>query len=240
MIDHNGAVSLYVQLANILSSAIKKGDYLPGDKLPSENTLCREYGVSRITVRQALQLLTQQDLIFSVHGKGSFVKMPAISGELNRITSFRQVLQQKGLQGSTRVHSCSLRSDRAHEVLGSRTAELELIGAISGAPVVYYRSLFRPELGDQMRQAAMKAESEGLAFSTYDLYSRLGLNLDRVEQTIRAVNASEELARLLEVPVGTALMVLESVYYSETGEALEFKTAHYRSDVYSFHLKRQG
>ena len=98
MIDHNSAVPMYIQLANLISDAIYQGEYRPGDKLPSENMLCRAYSVSRITVRQALNFLIQQGLVFSVHGKGTFVKIPAISHELNKIVSFSRVLQLKGLK----------------------------------------------------------------------------------------------------------------------------------------------
>ena len=87
MLVHDSVVALYVQLANCLSDAIYQGEYKPGDKLPSENSLCKQYGVSRITVRQALNLLIQQNLAFAVHGKGTFVKAPDISHELNRIIS---------------------------------------------------------------------------------------------------------------------------------------------------------
>lgn len=103
MLVHDSVVALYVQLANCLSDAIYQGEYKPGDKLPSENSLCKQYGVSRITVRQALNLLIQQNLAFAVHGKGTFVKAPDISHELNRIISFSRVLQLKGLTGYTRV-----------------------------------------------------------------------------------------------------------------------------------------
>ena len=79
MINHNSSVPMYLQISRQLSEAIQQGGYNPGDKLPSESTLCQQYDVSRITVRQALNLLIQQDMAFSVHGKGTFVKPPAIN-----------------------------------------------------------------------------------------------------------------------------------------------------------------
>lgn len=238
MIDHNLPTPAYMQLMHHFSEAIARGDYKPGDKLPSESTMCREFGISRTTVRQALQLLTQQNLIFSVHGKGSFVKMPAISSELTQITSFGQVLQQKGLKGRTCVHAYSPKVEEGHFLLGNAAASLDLLGYISNTPVVYYRSLFKPDLGEKMYQAAKQAESTGSAFSTYDLYDRVDVPRSRVEQTIRAINASEELSKILNIPADTALITLESVYYAPDGSVLEYKTGFYRSDTYSFNLQR--
>ena len=238
MIDHNAPVSAYMQLMNHFSEAIARGEYKPGDKLPSESVMCREFGVSRTTVRQALQLLTQQDLVFSVHGRGTFVKMPAISSELTKITSFGQVLQQKGLSGYTRIHGYCLRTSDAHPDLGADAACLELLGYVSDAPAVYYRSFFKSQIGEKMWQAAKTAAQSNTAFSTYDLYDKIGVPRSRVEQTIRAISASEALSQILNIPVGMALITLDSVYYGADGTALEYKTGYYRSDIYSFNVQR--
>ena len=130
MINHNSSVPMYLQISRQLSEAIQQGGYNPGDKLPSESTLCQQYDVSRITVRQALNLLIQQDMAFSVHGKGTFVKPPAINHELNKIISFSRVLQQKGLKGHTRIQSFSpeFQDEAAQSRLGKNVSNLNLIG----------------------------------------------------------------------------------------------------------------
>lgn len=238
MIDHNAPVPAYIQLMQYFSGAIARGEYAPGDKLPSESAMCRDFGVSRTTVRQALQLLTQQDLIFSVHGRGSFVKMPAISSTLTKITSFGQVLQQKGLSGYTQIRGYSPHTGEVHPTLGADVACLELLGYITNAPAVYYRSCFNARLGEKMWKAAQAAAQTNTAFSTYDLYDRIGVSRARVEQTIHAVNATQELAAILNVPAGMALIALDSVYFAPDGTALEYKTGYYRSDVYQFHVQR--
>ena len=71
------------------------------------------------------------------------------------------------------------------------------------------------------------------------MYEEAGVSLSRVEQTISAINATAELAHILELSRGKALIVLESIYYSVDGTPLEYKTGYYRSDIYSFHLLRQ-
>ncbi len=240
MANQNPPASMYIQLTNHLADAIAKGEYAVGDKLPSENTLCQQFGVSRITVRQALQRLSQQGLIYSVHGKGSFVKAPSVSNELDQIVSFSKVLEQKGLDGYTRVcnYSNPASDAAAYRHLGASVVSLDLLGYISKAPAVYYTSHFPADLGKKMLSAAQQAEQDGLAFSTYDLYKKIGVALSRVEQTIRAVNADAKLSEILNVPNGEALIVLESVYYGTDDAPLEHKISYYRADVYSFHIRR--
>lgn len=241
MINHNSSVPMYIQISKQLSEAICQGEYGPGDKLPSENNLCQEFEVSRITVRQALNLLIQQDLAFSVHGKGTFVKPPALNHELNKIISFSRVLQQKGLKGHTCIQSFNpdCQDETAVSRIGSSVSNLNLIGYATQTPVVYYRSYFPSELGLNMWRAARDAERSGNAFSTYDLYARIGVGMFRVEQNIGAVNADSQLADVLELPKDKALIVLESLYYAADGSPLEYKLGYYRSDIYSFHLQRQ-
>lgn len=241
MINHNSSVPMYIQISKYLSEAIYQGEYGPGDKLPSESKLCSQFDVSRITVRQALNLLIQQGLAFSVHGKGTFVKPPDISHELNKIISFGRVLQQKGLKGHTSIQSFNPEAQDANagSYLGEHYSNLNLIGYAAQTPVVYYRSFFPPDLGRRMWKAAVEAEHSDTAFSTYDLYARIGMDRFRVEQTISAVNADLELSQVLELPGGKALIVLESLYYSAGGTLLEYKMGYYRSDIYSFHLQRQ-
>jgi DNA-binding GntR family transcriptional regulator len=241
MIDHNSSIPMYIQISKKLSDAIYQGEYSPGDKLPSENNLCRQFDVSRITVRQAMNLLIQQGLAFSVHGKGTFVKKLNINHELNEIISFSSVLQQKGLKGHTRIQSfCTDYSDeKIRNLLGGEVSNLNLIGYAAQTPVVYYRSFFKPELGQRMWRAAQQAELTDTAFSTYDLYSTIGVNKFRVEQNISAINADTELAHILDLPKKKALIVLESMYYASDGTPLEYKLGHYHSDIYSFHIQRK-
>lgn len=241
MINHNSSVPLYIQLSKQLSEAIYGGEYGPGDKLPSENDLCRQFNVSRITVRQALNQLIQQDLAFSVHGKGTFVKNLNISHELNKIISFSRVLQQKGLKGHTCIQSFNPDSPngKAKELFTGPVSSLNLIGFAAQTPVVYYCSFFSARIGGLMWNAAKLAEQTGMAFSTYDLYEKIGVDRFRVEQSISAINADAEMAGILKLPDGKALMVLESMYYASDGTLLEYKLGYYRSDVYSFHLQRQ-
>ena len=103
MINHNSSIPLYIQLASELEEGIYNKKYNDGEKLPSENQLCKQHNVSRITVRQALSKLERKNLVYSVHGKGTFVRLADMSQSLIKITSFNKTLEQKGLTGHTEI-----------------------------------------------------------------------------------------------------------------------------------------
>lgn len=74
MIDHEGPVPPYRQLAGILRARIERGDYQPGRAIPAESRLVQEFGVARSTVRRSISLLVQEDVLFVVPQRGTFVK----------------------------------------------------------------------------------------------------------------------------------------------------------------------
>lgn len=241
MISHDSSTPLYLQLEELIENAIYGGRYKPGDKLPSESELCKKYGVSRITVRQTLNLLIQKDMVYSVHGKGTFVKIPEINHELTQIVRFGTSLKQKGLNGYTQVHSFypKAKNDKAFGKLESDFCNLNLVGYAQDTPVVYYQSYVRSELSSQMYRVAKNFELQHTAFSSYDLYDKMKIKLCRVEQVIGAVNSDKQLNEVFNLTGEPALIMLESTYYSDSDVALEFKTAYYRADIYTFHLQRK-
>lgn len=241
MVDHNTAIPMYAQIAQQISEHIVQGKYSIGEKLPSESNMCKDFGVSRTTVRQALSLLMQKNLVVSVHGKGSFVKTPDVNQSLDKIISFNSMLKLKGLIGHTTVHSFQIISlnSEAQDFLNCKVSNLTLIGHISNKPAVYYSSFFGLELGQKMYEAAQQMEYSECAFSIHDLYSVVNILPFRIEQTISAVNANPDLANILKTPVKYALLALKSHYYLADGTPLEYRLGYYNSDIYSFDLQRQ-
>jgi DNA-binding GntR family transcriptional regulator len=245
-LEHESEIPLYQQLEERLEKSIRDGLYREKERIPSESRLCKIYKVSRITVRQALFLLEQKGLVYTVHGKGTFVKLPVISQQLMKIVCFSKILEDHGLKGHTRVHAYynDVEADESVErIMQTRQygqlARLELVGYAQNLPIVYYNSLLRKELGIRMYQHAWELMEQGVPFSTYDLLHKVGVKIGKIDQTIRARNAGKETGDVLKVPGETALIVLESVLCDYDGMPVEFKTGHYRSDKFSFVLKRE-
>ena len=105
MIRHDAASPLYMQIKELIQKEIENGHYTDGDKLPSEREMCEAYGVSRIPVRKALELLEAEGLIQSFQGKGSFVRTPVIRNNLVHIRTFSETLSQQGYSGYTKIVS---------------------------------------------------------------------------------------------------------------------------------------
>ncbi len=245
MVDRESSTPMYLQLEEIIEDAIKSGVYKDGDKLPSENRLCLKYGVSRITVRQALNILEQKNLVYTVHGKGTFVKKLVIDQYLLKVVNFGDILLQKGFTGCTRIHSFQFKAEnkQAEEILEAKKyggiCNLNLTGYVRKCPAVYYQSFFHEKTGLQIYQAALELEQKEAAFSSYDLYAKIGILIDKIDQKIMAVNAGKELSKLFNMPVGTAFLVLESKLYASGGLPVEYKIGYYPSNKFEFHLKRE-
>lgn len=101
VIDRQNPVALYYQVANYLREQINSRHLQPGTLLPSEQTLIQELGVSRITVRQALDALEREGLVYRVHGKGTYVNHPRIKTRVSTIDSFTHDIQRMGKQPGT-------------------------------------------------------------------------------------------------------------------------------------------
>lgn len=133
-------VPAYYQVAEDLSHDIEGGRLRPGDAIPSEAQLCEHYGISRMTVRQGLGLLTDAGYIESVPGRGSFVSAPC----LDKISiEFREGILADGrkldpqLCGMEVVAADSTVADMLGLPLGAKTVELRRVSYLEGKPVAY-------------------------------------------------------------------------------------------------------
>lgn len=87
--------------------------------------------------------------------------------------------------------------------------------------------------------AAKELESIKTPFSTFDLYEMIGVGIQRMEQSIKAINADKALAELLKIPYEKSVLLLDTMVYGVGGVLLENKSAYYRSDKYAFTLCRE-
>ena len=242
MVNPKSGVPLYIQIATILEEDILAKKYADGEKLPSENQLCQQFNVSRITVRQALLQLEQKNLLYSVHGKGTYVQQERINQSLTEINSFASVLAQKGLKGHTKVEQYSKNRLPANVKQLFNTDNIHrlcLVGYANDLPMVYYKSYIKGYMAEQMFTFARKWEEEGRAFSTWDMYSELNMRYLRVEQKFTATIVDNQISRMLHVPKGDAVIRMETTVY-EKNSVVEYKIAYYRADKYSFTVVRDA
>jgi len=237
---------LYKQLVAYFKEKIEAGEWAVGEQIPSERELCKQFDVSRITVRQAIAEAEKEGLLQAVQGKGTFVAKPKIRQELQQITSFKETMTMWGMVPRTKVIRIDTEpADLAiASVLGIMEGEpvihLELAGYGDQLPMVYYHSTFSHRVGMLLAEEAKRLEAAEEGFSTFDLYERAGLEKPgMVKQTYEVSVASAEIGRLLEIPEGQPLFRVTSIFSSGTEQPLEFRTAYYRGDKYKFYITRR-
>lgn len=210
----------------------------PGDMLPGERVLEETYGVSRITVRRAIGDLVASGVLKRARGKGTFVAPSPLVSRLH-LASFSQEMEAQQLQSSSKI----LLSARAHapsnvaSFFGSTSAHTHLRRLRLGNGVPYaiddawYNSTYVPDL---------------LENDVYNsVYAILGTEYNvpvtDAIQTATAVNATDEIAELLEVQPGAALLKIVRQSQSN-GLPVEWCSSLYRTDRYTLktHVTRAG
>lgn len=241
VILQDSQVSLYKQLYTILRRGIGRGEWQPGDRMPSEAELIEAYGVSRITVRQAFDMLVQEGLVYRRRGSGTFVAIPTIQHGLNRIISFTEDMQRRGLHPETEVI-----------VVGLRPALLEIAENLYVAPGAELAVLERLRLADHEPMSLeishlVHALCPGILDGDYAqtplheaLNDRYDIRLTRAQQSIHAIAADRSLAGRLRVPAGAPLFYIERTSYDQMGTPVEYLQLYHRGDRYVLYNELRG
>ena len=200
-----------------IEQAIANGRLAPGDRLPPERALAEEHGVSRMTVRQALQTLEARGLLRRAIGRngGSFVAQPKVQRDLGTFSGLSEQLARQGIVAGARVVS-ALESEAAIEIVRVRLAD--------GEPFALERSSFP---ADRFR-GLLDLDLSG---SLYDL---LDEHFDaapvRAVERIEPVLADSDEAAALGLRVGAPLMLVDRVAYDDEGLAVETARDVFRGD----------
>ncbi|MBB3117382.1 GntR family transcriptional regulator [Pseudoduganella violacea] len=229
---------LYMQIARKLSDEVRNGRYQVDQALPSERTLSEQLNVSRVTARKAIDQLVEQGLVVRRRGSGNYIA-PRIEQPLSHLTSFSEQLQQRGYTPGSRWLKRSVVVASADEQLslalspGSKVARLERLRLADDVVMAYEVSVL-PE--------AVLPRPDAVGDSLYEYLDSVGKLPARALQHVRAMNASPELARQLEVAEGRAVLFITRIAYLESGEAVELTHSYCHSDHYDFvaEMRRTG
>jgi GntR family transcriptional regulator len=242
----NGTIPLYKQLKKSLYDQIETGLFKPGQMIPSERNLCRQYNMSRITVRRCIEEMTNEGLLYRKHGKGTFVSPAKVKQGLARIVTFSRTVLELGMKPSTAILSIETIAADVHiaKVFALSIAtffqKLVLLGMGDEDPLVLYESYFPMKIGQKMVSEALNREKKGMPFSTYDLYGEpTGILPATVNQTFEATAADDRLSQVLKLKKGVPVLLITSIFLNGNQEPLEFRKATYRADRYKFHILRE-
>lgn len=246
-------MSKYSEIAQDIRSSIEDGALHPGDRLPTVVELCELYGVSKVTVRKAVELLAEQGLVSSRRGSGTFVKATPESrgmddgrhtgdtlylGKTDRSIGFTNEHAHEG-EVSSVVHEFSV------EVPPAEVAErLDLepddfayhdvrVRLLDGTPIVVEDTYMPLELIPGLKRHHV----EGSIYSY--LREGLGLHLASFHRIVRAVNATAQEAEWLSIEPGGALLEVEQIGFLDSGVPFEYsvsKNVGSRSALHSINI----
>ncbi len=231
-LDRSSPVPLYYQLAQQLEAAIEHGVLAPGDLLGNEIDLSVRLGLSRPTVRQAIQSLVDKGLLVRRRGVGTQVVHSQVKRPLE-LSSLYDDLEAAGQGPATRVvrnESVPAPADVAAALgvaEGSQVTVLERLRSTHGQPVAFLCNHLPAGLLDL---DTARLESTGL----YRMMRSAGITLHSARQTVGARSATVEEAALLDEREGAALLTMQRTAYDDTGRPVEYGTHIYRASRYAF------
>jgi GntR family transcriptional regulator len=245
-IDRRTSTPLYLQLKDVIVREIQAGALKPGDRVGSEAELERIHGVSRITVRQAINALAQEGALYRVPGKGTYVASRKVA-PLAAFTSFSENMVSQGLTPSYRLLAAEVvdppavirqelrlgERDRVWQIERLLLADSEPMGLQYG---------FYPErlLGDG--NGLISPSSLARASLYASLEQMLAEPLWKAEETVEPAIANRKEVRLLGIPAGAPVLVVRRLAYLASGEPVESVKLVFRGDTYRYRvdLYRRG
>ena len=237
-IRSQGAAPIYMQVAEILSDEIKsqRGTYFA---LPSEGDLSREFGVSRVTIRQALKQLETRGAIYSEQGRGYFTTTSRMQG-LSGFHSFTSEVQRLGGVADSALIDFAIDASlpdafRKHLKVDGTEAFIALrrLRSIDGRPVAF-EDVYLP--------MSMYPQAERAAFEDGSLYYRMARNWGIVpawaDALFEPVAATAEEAHHLQITPGAPVLAVWRVTATETDQVCEYVRSIYRGDGFMLHVNR--
>ncbi len=234
VLDRSNPAPLYSRVAQHITDAIQRGDLVAGDRLDGEIGLAESLGISRATMRRAIEELAARGILARKHGVGTQVLSP-----LNlRSTGVRSLFDELVTAGR------SPRSEiLAFAVIG---ADDDVASALEVAPGTSVTHIERIRYADGVPFAMMRnwipaslAQLDRGRIETGGLYEELrtgGIRMRVARQSIGAAVASPATARLLHVDAGAALLNIHTVTFADLGHPVELGSHDYRADLYRFEM----
>jgi GntR family transcriptional regulator len=228
---------LYVQIRETIAERIQAGEWAPGGRIPPERDLCREFGTSRMTLRQAVGDLVANGILTRFQGKGTFVAERKVAQPINPLQSFTVSMDSQGIVPGarlidlTRIPATRDLAAMLQLRVGERVFRIVRLRTGSGQPLAVEYAHFPAQrfpgldLFDLEKQSIYRILAEH--------YGRAPV---RAEQTLEPAVARPFEAELLGVAVGAPLMLWERTAYAADDTPIEFARDLYRGDRIRFRV----
>ncbi|MBI3526087.1 MAG: GntR family transcriptional regulator [Betaproteobacteria bacterium] len=231
-------VPLYTQIKEVLRTRILGGTYKPHQQIPSESEMMNSFGVSRITVRQALGDLQKEGMIFKIHGKGAFVSKPKAFQNIGQLQGFGEAMARMGYETFSQL--VSIKTLAAGRAVGAKlkikereqVTELRRVRYLNREPISLDVSYLPKTIGDRLAKEDLAHRDIFLI-----LENDYGLSLGQAELQIEAMLADDSLARLLKIEEGSPVLRIERLTFTAAGQPLDYEHLFYRGDAFQYRLR---
>lgn len=229
---------LYAQIERDFEISIATNRLRPGDLIPGEVELANKYGVSRVTVRQALKELVAAGLLYRVQGKGTFVMQPPIERAEPNITSFFYEMIESGRKPRADV-STEVRKATEEERLAlhlepdEQVIVIKRLRYVDDEPLVYQVNTIREALCPELAFEDLSRQS-----FQYTLEIKYNLRLIELEESLTCMMPDDEMAQILNIPLSVPVLVATRMLYGVGGKIIGMAKAHFRSDRYVYKVVR--
>ena len=235
------SLSLYMQIKDLLTSRIGRGDWQPGALIPSEVQLAQELGVSQGTVRKAITELVEKNVLTRKQGRGTFVSTHDQNRALFHFFHIadddgRKVLPESRVLHCRRRKATRQETDRLALVNGTRVISIERIRQLLGRPIIL-ETIVLPE---PMFEGLGQDNDRDLPNTLYELYEReYGITIHSANERLKAVAATAQDAELLGVEPGAPILEIDRLALTLDGTPVELRTSrchsarhHYQNTIF--------
>jgi GntR family transcriptional regulator len=226
---------LYSRVETVLASEIAEGALSVGDQLPTEDRLIGRFGVSRITVRRAIQNLVSRGVVEIRRGKGTFVTAPKITQELTELSGFVEDMHALGRKPTARVLGTEIVTANATVARqlaltkGERVVRIRRVRLADGVPLSFDETYLPQKIGKKIITNNLKITP---IFTL--LERKYDIPLIEAEYKLEAVAADAEVAAALDVTRGSPIFRIERTSYSTHSQPVDYENLYYRGDLVRF------
>ncbi|KTT18934.1 hypothetical protein NS331_15095 [Pseudacidovorax intermedius] len=239
LIDGAQPVPLYYQVARDLEKRITSRQLKPGDPLPTELQLCESYGVSRITVRKAMEDLVAKRLVMRQRGLGTFVaeasyanRLVSHVGSLHDAVAYSDALTFRQLSRET-LPASGFVAEALQLPADSQVQKIVRVGCVD-ADAVSLTDIYVPS---DLAARLTKIPTRGNVSISRQLEEQLGEPLVRVEQTVVPVAVTELIAEHMGLKLRSPILQIRRLYTAASGRHVELAVVHYHPQRYTFKIE---
>lgn len=230
---------LYLQVIDKIKENIEKGIYKEKEKLPSEFELSKKLGVSRATLREALRILEEENVIIRRHGVGTFVSSkPLFTSGIEQLNSVTNMIKNAKMTPGTIFLSSSIvgaTEDDTKKLYVEKESEIymfERVRTANGQPVVYCLD----KIPLAILPETFKQEQESLFVL---LEEECNVEINYAVTTIEPIGFHEKISPILECDPETSLLLLKQVHFDQHDRPVLYSYNYFRADKFSFHVVRK-